>query len=89
MIFSSSGFIYLSSPHIQTIRERVSVGRSGDPVSVKTLNSLFQRIKKVLDQAVQFESGRLSHFEVISLHCLDSINIRCNIITLNVSLENW
>ncbi|XP_058182695.1 dihydrofolate synthetase isoform X1 [Rhododendron vialii] len=55
-----------TSPHIQTIRERISVGRSGEPVSVKALNSLFQRIKNVLDQAVQFESGRLSHFEVFT-----------------------
>ncbi|KAG5533859.1 hypothetical protein RHGRI_027901 [Rhododendron griersonianum] len=55
-----------TSPHIQTIRERISVGRSGEPVSVKALNSLFQRIKKVLDQAVQYESGHLSHFEVFT-----------------------
>lgn len=43
------------------------MGRSGEPVSVKTLNSLFLMIKKVLDQAVQLEGGHLSHFEVTSL----------------------
>ncbi|XP_052205466.1 dihydrofolate synthetase isoform X2 [Diospyros lotus] len=55
-----------TSPHIQTIRERISVGRSGKPVSVKALNYLFQRIKKVLDQAVELENGCLSHFEVFT-----------------------
>ncbi|PSS32343.1 Dihydrofolate synthetase [Actinidia chinensis var. chinensis] len=55
-----------TSPHIQTIRERISVGRYDEPVSVKALNSLFQRIKKVLDQAVELENGRLTHFEVFT-----------------------
>lgn len=69
IFFRHQALFSLSSPHIQTIRERISVGRSGEPVSVKALNSLFQRIKKVLDQAVQYESGHLSHFEVIvTLH---------------------
>ncbi|KAJ9539606.1 hypothetical protein OSB04_026112 [Centaurea solstitialis] len=56
----------LSSPHIKTIRERITLGRSGDPVSAKAVNSLFQRIKVVLDQAVQLEKGHLSHFEVFT-----------------------
>ncbi|KAI8540455.1 hypothetical protein RHMOL_Rhmol09G0265000 [Rhododendron molle] len=66
LLAAIQGFVSLSSPHIQTIRERISVGRSGEPVSVTALNSLFQRIKRVLDQAVQYESGRLSHFEVFT-----------------------
>ncbi|KAF5947565.1 hypothetical protein HYC85_013522 [Camellia sinensis] len=56
----------LSSPHIQTIRERILVGRSSEPVAVKALNSLFQRIKKDLDQAMELENGCLSHFEVFT-----------------------
>ncbi|GJZ15670.1 dihydrofolate synthetase [Tanacetum coccineum] len=52
-----------TSPHIKTIRERITVGRLGDPVSTQTVNSLFQRIKDVLDKAVQLEMGHLSHFE--------------------------
>ncbi|KAL7214154.1 hypothetical protein ACSBR1_026553 [Camellia fascicularis] len=55
-----------TSPHIQTIRERILVGRSSEPVAVKALNSLFQRIKKDLDQAMELENGCLSHFEVFT-----------------------
>nr|GEZ68447.1 dihydrofolate synthetase [Tanacetum cinerariifolium] len=55
-----------TSPHIKTIRERITVGRLGDPVSTQAVNSLFQRIKDVLDKAVQLEMGHLSHFEVLT-----------------------
>ncbi|KAF7816726.1 dihydrofolate synthetase isoform X1 [Senna tora] len=55
-----------TSPHIQTIRERILLGRSGDPVSAKTLNNLFHRIKKNLDQAMNEENGHISHFEVFT-----------------------
>ncbi|KAM0023875.1 putative dihydrofolate synthase [Helianthus debilis subsp. tardiflorus] len=55
-----------TSPHIKTIRERITVGKLGNPVSAKAVNSLFQRIKVVLDQAVQLEHGHLSHFEVLT-----------------------
>lgn len=55
-----------TSPHIQTIRERISVGKSGDPVSVESLSYLFQNVKKILDQAVELENGHLSHFEVFT-----------------------
>ncbi|CAL5405247.1 unnamed protein product [Camellia sinensis] len=63
--YTSASFS-LSSPHIQTIRERILVGRSSEPVAVKALNSLFQRIKKDLDQAMELENGCLSHFEVFT-----------------------
>ncbi|KAK7809467.1 dihydrofolate synthetase, partial [Quercus suber] len=61
LIFSSSfsdnvskvGFIFLSSPHIQTIRERITLGRFGELVSAKTLNS------------IEHENGRISHFELV------------------------
>lgn len=61
----------MSSPHIQTIRERISLGRFGEPVSAKTLNCLFLQIKKILDQAIEHENGRISHFEVSTcvLYC--------------------
>ncbi|KAI3720622.1 hypothetical protein L2E82_31613 [Cichorium intybus] len=55
-----------TSPHIKTIRERITLGKLGDPVSAKTVDSLFQRIKLVLDQAVHLEKGHLSHFEVLT-----------------------
>ena len=40
------------------------MGRFGEPVSAKTLNCLFLQIKKILDQAIEHENGRISHFEV-------------------------
>ncbi|XP_065626274.1 dihydrofolate synthetase [Quercus suber] len=55
-----------SSPHIQTIRERISLGRFGEPVSAKTLNCLFLQIKKILDQAMKHENGHISHFEIFT-----------------------
>lgn len=59
----------LCSPHIQTIRERISMGRFGEPVSAKALRSLFHRIKKILDRAMEVENGRMSHFEVSTYIC--------------------
>ncbi|XP_021277917.1 dihydrofolate synthetase [Herrania umbratica] len=55
-----------TSPHILSIRERMSVGRLGKPVSSKTLNCLFHRIKQSLDEAIILENGCLSHFEVLT-----------------------
>ncbi|XP_075648536.1 dihydrofolate synthetase isoform X2 [Castanea sativa] len=64
-----------SSPHIQTIRERISLGRFGEPVSAKTLNCLFLQIKKILDQAIEHENGRISHFEAGLGGARDATNI--------------
>ncbi|KAK9914417.1 hypothetical protein M0R45_038198 [Rubus argutus] len=55
-----------TSPHIQTIRERISLGRFGEPVSAKALSSLFQESKKTLDRAIAVENGYISHFEVLT-----------------------
>ncbi|XP_022764196.1 dihydrofolate synthetase-like isoform X1 [Durio zibethinus] len=55
-----------TSPHILSIRERMSVGRVGKPVSSKTLNCLFHRIKQSLDDAILLEHGCLTHFEVLT-----------------------
>ncbi|KAF3432873.1 hypothetical protein FNV43_RR23975 [Rhamnella rubrinervis] len=55
-----------TSPHIQTIRERISLGRLGEPVTVKALSSLFHSIKKIIDRAVELENGCISHFEVLT-----------------------
>ncbi|EOY23453.1 Folylpolyglutamate synthetase family protein isoform 1 [Theobroma cacao] len=55
-----------TSPHILSIRERMSVGRLGKPVSSNTLNCLFHRIKQSLDEAIILENGCLSHFEVLT-----------------------
>ncbi|CAL0318895.1 unnamed protein product [Lupinus luteus] len=56
-----------TSPHIQTIRERILLGRSGNPVSAKVLNNLFHRIKQNLDQAMREENGCISHFEMFQV----------------------
>lgn len=56
---------FMCSPHIETIRERISLGRSGQMVSGKALNSLFKRNKEFLDQSVELENGHISHFEVL------------------------
>lgn len=55
-----------TSPHIRTIRERISLGKLGEPVSAKAVNALFQRIKKILHQAAELENGCVSHFEVFT-----------------------
>ncbi|XP_074328985.1 dihydrofolate synthetase isoform X2 [Apium graveolens] len=55
-----------TSPHIHSIRERISVGRRSEPVSAKSLNLLFQRIKMMLDQAIENEDKRISHFEMLT-----------------------
>ncbi|KAL4307426.1 hypothetical protein S245_057006 [Arachis hypogaea] len=55
-----------TSPHIKTIRERILLGRFGDPVSPKLLSNLFDRIKQDLDQAIIEENGCISHFEVFT-----------------------
>ncbi|XP_038686567.1 dihydrofolate synthetase isoform X2 [Tripterygium wilfordii] len=59
-----------SSPHILSIRERVSVGKLGEPVSAKVLNSFLRKIKDTLDQAIELENGHLTHFEVFTATAL-------------------
>lgn len=54
----------LCSPHVRTIRERITLGKSAEPVSAQALNHHFQSIKTVLQKAVELESRHLSHFEV-------------------------
>ncbi|XP_019200196.1 PREDICTED: dihydrofolate synthetase isoform X2 [Ipomoea nil] len=55
-----------TSPHIETIRERITLGRLGEPVSAIVLNHHFQRVRTVLERAVELEKGRLSHFEIFT-----------------------
>ncbi|KAK6117711.1 hypothetical protein DH2020_048563 [Rehmannia glutinosa] len=55
-----------TSPHIRTIRERITLGTAGEPVSVKALSSHFHLIKEDLDTAVKLEKGHLSQFEVFT-----------------------
>lgn len=55
---------FICSPHLLTVRERISLGRNGEPVSAESLIYHFHRVKKILDQSVDLENGSLSHFEV-------------------------
>lgn len=52
------------SPHITSIRERITAGRSGDPISADTLRKLLIDNQATIDEAVAAESGLLTHFEV-------------------------
>jgi folylpolyglutamate synthase/dihydropteroate synthase len=55
----------LCSPHLLTIRERISVGNDGGPVPVRLLSDLFDEAKKAIDEAIESENGSLTHFEVV------------------------
>ncbi|THU53531.1 hypothetical protein C4D60_Mb10t15380 [Musa balbisiana] len=55
-----------TSPHLLSIRERISVGRSGDPVSAGLLKKVFCEVKEIIDQSIEQEKGALSHFEVFT-----------------------
>ncbi|MBA0657314.1 hypothetical protein Goklo_009608 [Gossypium klotzschianum] len=49
-----------------SIRERMSIGKMGKPVSSNALNCLFHSIKRSLNEAIVLENGCLSHFEVLT-----------------------
>ncbi|KAJ8478941.1 hypothetical protein OPV22_022668 [Ensete ventricosum] len=55
-----------TSPHLLSIRERISVERSGDPVSAGLLKKVFCEVKEIIDQSIEQEKGALSHFEVFT-----------------------
>ncbi|TVU26961.1 hypothetical protein EJB05_29538 [Eragrostis curvula] len=55
-----------SSPHLLTIRERISVGKDGGPVSVGLLRDLFDEAKDLIDESIVLENGALTHFEVFT-----------------------
>ncbi|CAI9092372.1 OLC1v1027592C2 [Oldenlandia corymbosa var. corymbosa] len=55
-----------SSPHIRTIRERITLGAKGGPVNASLLNDHFQSLRTVLERAIELENGGLTHFEVLT-----------------------
>ncbi|WVZ72851.1 hypothetical protein U9M48_021247 [Paspalum notatum var. saurae] len=55
-----------SSPHLLTIRERISVGNNGCPVPVELLSDIFYEAKEAIDESIEFENGALTHFEVFT-----------------------
>ncbi|XP_077228196.1 folylpolyglutamate synthetase family protein isoform X2 [Tasmannia lanceolata] len=68
---SNASYLYwvllsIICPHLLTIRERISLGKKGDPVSAEALNHLFHRVKRIIDTSIELENGSLSHFEVLT-----------------------
>ncbi|KAF8679358.1 hypothetical protein HU200_046144 [Digitaria exilis] len=55
-----------SSPHLLTIRERISVGNDGGPVPVGLLSDVFDQAKEAIDESIESENGALTHFEVFT-----------------------
>ncbi|KAG0450745.1 hypothetical protein HPP92_026544 [Vanilla planifolia] len=55
-----------TSPHLLSIRERISLGRNGDPVSADEIRNLFYDVKGILDLSIELEGGTLTHFEVFT-----------------------
>ncbi|KAH9324545.1 hypothetical protein KI387_004723, partial [Taxus chinensis] len=55
-----------TSPHLQTIRERIVSGRKAEIISVEDLQNIFQHVKEILTNALQTEHLSLSHFEVLT-----------------------
>uniref|UniRef100_A0A0D9Y1K6 Mur ligase central domain-containing protein n=1 Tax=Leersia perrieri TaxID=77586 RepID=A0A0D9Y1K6_9ORYZ len=55
-----------TSPHLLTIRERISIGETGGPVSAALLKNLFDHAKEAIDQSIESEDGALTHFEVFT-----------------------
>ncbi|KAG8053274.1 hypothetical protein GUJ93_ZPchr0001g33073 [Zizania palustris] len=55
-----------TSPHLLTIRERISVGETGGPVSSALLRDIFDNAKEAIDQSIESEDGALTHFEVFT-----------------------
>lgn len=52
------------SPHLMTIRERISFGKFDEYVSATVLTNLLHKIKGIIDQSMELENGALTHFEV-------------------------
>jgi folylpolyglutamate synthase/dihydropteroate synthase len=55
------------SSHLLTIRDRISVGEHGGPVSAALLRHLFDQAKEAIDESIESENGALTHFEVVLL----------------------
>lgn len=55
-----------TSPHLQTIRERIVTGKKDDIISVEALQNLFQGVRDIIINALQTEHLSLTHFEVLT-----------------------
>lgn len=55
-----------TSPHLQTIRERIVTGKKDDIISVEALQNLFQGVRDIIIEALQTENLSLTHFEVFT-----------------------
>lgn len=83
--------LFQCSPHLQTIRERISVGNDGGPVSVGLLRDLFDEAKDTIDESIESENGALTHFEVVCLQLVYlflSQEISC-LICMILFMQTW
>ncbi|CAK9232102.1 unnamed protein product [Sphagnum troendelagicum] len=55
-----------TSPHLTSIRERITAGKTGDPISDEMLVELFSNLHANLEKAIAAEPGTLTHFEVLT-----------------------
>ncbi|XP_020517188.1 dihydrofolate synthetase isoform X2 [Amborella trichopoda] len=55
-----------TSPHLWTLRERISVGRKDEPVSAGDLKNLLSDVRNILNLSLELEQGFLTHFEVLT-----------------------
>jgi len=55
-----------TSPHLQTIRERIVTGKKDDIISVEAFQNLFQGVRDIIINALQTEHLSLTHFEVLT-----------------------
>ena len=62
MVASVMACLLACSPHVHTLRERISV--SGDPISEADFDDLVRQHEQTLLQCREQEASALSHFEV-------------------------
>ncbi|KAL3690485.1 hypothetical protein R1sor_016794 [Riccia sorocarpa] len=55
-----------TSPHILSLRERIVSGETGQPISAQAFHQLYRDLRGKIDQAAVAESGKLTHFEVLT-----------------------
>lgn len=53
-----------TSPHVTSIRERITAGKNEGPISANSLKKLMNDLQATIDEAIAEESGLLTHFEV-------------------------
>lgn len=55
-----------TSPHIMSIHERIVAGKTEDPITPSSFQSLFQDNRNIIEAAISAEQGSLTYFEVLT-----------------------